>query len=383
MDTSKKDQDDDASVEDIGGDMLAGPIDFAREAHDEAVDLPTAASINKDLENNGRDAKSSPANELTVGEQSNASHKSTDPVTEVENIDMDIWDGTVGEEQEQPTPEDLITRLQDENLTLKHQISILKNQVEILKGEKTATARELRTIITNQHGALDNANNRITAHQRTITAAHNRNLGKQHQLDSLYATLTRQERQLDPLYAQIAQQEQQINAQATHINTIKDLHDKQLRRMRLEVSKMVRSTELRLERHASSARRFAAEMDWLIINVEDPEATESEDETEADEGGEEQEVEVIDLVDEDDDDEAQVVGGVQPPAVEQPILVQQLENEEQGSADQQPDFVEQHVYNSKQVTADQQPDFVEQHVYNSKQVTAGEESPSKRVKLNK
>jgi len=364
MDTSKKDQDDDASMEDVGGDMLTGSIDFAHQAHDEAMDLPTATSTNKDLENNRRDAKSGPANELNIGEQSNATHKSSDPVTEVENIDMDIWDGTLGEDQKQPTPEDLITRLQDENLALKHQISILENQVEILKGEKTATARELRTIITNQHGALDNANNRITAHQRTITAAHNRNLGKQHQLDSLYATITRQERQLNPLYAQLAQQEQQIIAQAAHINTIKDLHDKQLRRIRLEVSKMVRSTEQRLERHASSARRFAAEMDRLIIDVEDPEATESEDEAERIEGGEQQEVEVIDLVDEDDDDEAQVAGGVQPTAIEQPVQVQQLESEEQDAAIQQPGNVEQHVYDATQATA-------------------GEESPSKRVKLTK
>jgi len=362
MDTSKKDQNDDASMEDVGGDMLAGSIDFAHQAHDEAMDLPTAASTNKNLEDNGRDAKSGSANELTIGEQSNAAHKSTDPVTEVENIDMDIWDGTVGEDQQKSTPEDLITRLQDENLALKHQIAILKNQVEILKGEKTATARELRTIITNQHGALDNANNRITAHQRTITAAHNRNLGKQHQLDSLYATITRQERQLNPLYAQLAQQEQQITAQAARISTIKDLHDKQLRRMRLEVSKMVRSTELRLERHASSARRFAAEMNRLIINVEDPEATESEDEAAADEGGEQQEVEVIDLVDEDDDDEAQVAGGVQPTAIEQPVQAQHLAGVEED-------------------TVVQQPGVLEQHVEDATQVTAGEESPSKRVRL--
>ncbi|KEQ70483.1 hypothetical protein M436DRAFT_66391 [Aureobasidium namibiae CBS 147.97] len=321
MDTSKKEQDDDASMKDVGGDILVGSIDFAHRAHDEAMDLPTATSSNNDLEDNGRDARSGPANELTIGEQSNATHKSINPVTEVENIDMDIWDGTVGEDQEQPTPEDLITRLQDENLALKHQIAILKSHVEILKGEKTATARELRTIITNQHGALDNANNRITA-------AHNRNLGKQHQLDSLYATLTRQERQLNPLYAQLAQQEQHIIAQAAHINTINDLHDKQLRRIRLEVSKMVRSTEQRLERHASSARRFGGEMDRLIINVEDPEVTESEDEAAADEGGERQEVEVIDLIDEDDDDEAQLADGVQSTAIEQPVEVQQLDYEE-------------------------------------------------------
>lgn len=358
MITNKEDQDRDINMEDVGEENFAGPTNVVHKAQDEAMDTPAAASINNDLKNNGRDAKSGLANELTIGEQSNASHESTNPVTEVENIDRDIWDGTLGEDQEQPTPEDLITRLQDENLALKHQIVILENQVEILKDEKTATARELRIIITNQHGALDNANNRITAHQRTITAAHNRNLGKQHQLDSLYATITRQERQLNPLYAEIARQEQQIN-------TIKNLHDKQLRRIRLEVSKMVRSTEQRLGRHASSARRFASEIDRMIINVEDPEITESEDEAEVDEGGEQQEVEVIDLVDEDDDDgEAQVAGGVQPTAIEQPVQVQQLESEEQDAAIQQPGNFEQHAYDATQVTT-------------------GEESPSKRVKLTK
>jgi len=103
----------------------------------------------------------------------------------------------------------------------------------------------------------------------------------------------------------------------------------------------------------------------LIINVEDPEVTESEDEAEADEGGEQQKVEVIDLVDENDDnDEAQFAGGVQPTAIEQPVQVQQLESEEQDAAIQQPGIGEQHVYDLTQVTA-------------------GEESPSKRVKLTK
>lgn len=410
---SKGEQDDDVNMEDADNEVASSSVDVTHKAQDEAVDPPTAPLANENSEDNGDDAKSENTNERVTGGQSNATdepvpndqdlEKNNDPdaksdptnnfnndgqsssdnefakpVTEVENNDMDIWDGTIGEDPEKLNPDDLlIIKLQDENLalenhvtTLENQISVLTNkiamldnQVGILEGEKdnvinsaNGTTRELKDLISNQHIAIINANNRITAE-------HNSNVGKQHQLDSLYATLRRQEQHLNYLYVALTRQEQQIHAQAAHINTIKNLHDKELRRIGLEVSKMVRSSEQKFERHVLAQRRFAAEVDRLIINIEDPEATEDEAEAEA---GEEQEVEVIDLVDEDDgdDDGFQTAGGDQHAVVEQLGQVQQVMDDEQD-------------------LAIQQLSEIEQHAEDATQVTAGEESPSKRVKLTK
>lgn len=352
---SKRDQeDDDTSMEDVGIETISGLADVVHKAQDERMDAAAAASTNKDLENNnnGCDAKDELTNKFTNDDQSNATRKSANPVIDINN-DADIWDGTTGESPEESTSKNIIVKLQDENLALKDQVARLKNEIGILKGEKnniinsahTAT-RELRTIITNQHGALDNANNRITTER-------NRNLGQRHQLDSLYATLARQ-RDL-------------LNAQAAYIH----VHDEKVRRIKLEVNKMVRTAVQRFGRQASAnvsaARRFAAEVDRVIFNqLEDPEATEDENEAGA---GEDQEVEIINLIDEDDNDgNGDQTAGNQVVDVVQPAVIEQLDQVQQ-------------VVDDEDDTAIQQPGIIEQQMDDTTQVDPSEESPRKRIRM--
>ena len=339
-------------MEDINEETISSSFNIAHEAQDAATDPPVTASTSQDLEmEKSSDVQSDPINNFANDEQSDATHKHVNPVTEVENNDMDHWDGSIGEDIEQSTPEDLMTKLRDENIALKHQVAVLENEIGILKGERDSitnaahiTTRELRTIITNQHGALDNANNRITTER-------NVNLGQRHQLDSLYATLARQ-RDL-------------LNTQAAYIHT----HNEKIRRIKFEVNKMVRTAVQRCGRQASAnvsaARRFAAEVDRVIFNqVGDPEATEDEEEdgvAEVQIVGE-SDIEIIDLIDEDDGAGDQVADDAQPAVVEQLDQVQQVVDDEEDAAIQQPTIVEQHVDDTTQVDA-------------------SEDSPSKRIRL--
>ena len=338
MSTNKRDQDGDDNMEDIHEETISTSINIAHEAQDAATDPPATASTSQD-----------PINNFANDEQSDTTHKPANPVTEVDNNDRDHQDGSIGEDSEQSTPEDLMIR--DENIALKHQVAVLENEIGILKGERDSitnaahiTTRELRTIITNQHGALDNANNRITTER-------NVNLGQRHQLDSLYATLARQ-RDL-------------LNTQAAYIHT----HNEKIRRIKFEVNKMVRTAVQRCGRQASAnvsaARRFAAEVDRVIFNqVGDPEATEDEEEdgvAEVQIVGE-SDIEIIDLIDEDDGAGDQVADDAQPAVVEQLDQVQQVVDDEEDAAIQQPTIVEQHVDDTTQVDA-------------------SEDSPSKRIRL--
>lgn len=349
MSTNKRDQDGDDNMEDIHEETISTSINIAHEAQDAATDPPATASTSQD-----------PINNFANDEQSDTTHKPANPVTEVDNNDRDHQDGSIGEDSEQSTPEDLMIR--DENIALKHQVAVLENEIGILKGERDSitnaahvTTRELRTIITNQHGALDNANNRITAQQYAATAAHNRDLGQRYQLDSLYTTLARQR--------------DHLNAQAAYINNFERTHNEKLRRIRREVNKMVRLAVQRFNRQAAAnvaaTRRFAVEVDRVIFNqVEDPEATEDEEEDGVEEvqivG--ESDIEIIDLIDEDDGAGDQVADDAQPAVVEQLDQVQQVVDDEEDAAIQQPTIVEQHVDDTTQVDA-------------------SEDSPSKRIRL--
>jgi uncharacterized coiled-coil protein SlyX len=194
MDTDNmREQMQDANMGDSSKETVSGPIDVAPEAHDAATETSTAAAtIVKVEDNNGSEAKDDSTNKLDKDEQSNATINSTDPVTKVKDDGIDYYDGTYGEAPEIPSPDVQITTLQNDKINLQERVDVLKNQVAILKGDKrtfanSAHARmaELQDLISNQHAAITNANNRITA-------ANNNNAGKQRQLDSLYATLTRQ-----------------------------------------------------------------------------------------------------------------------------------------------------------------------------------------------
>jgi hypothetical protein len=329
----------DVNMEDPSKETASGPIDVAPEAHDGATETPNAPStISKVEDNNGSEAKDDSAN------------NSTDPVTEVEDDGIDYFDGTYGAAPENPPPDVQITRLQNEKTNLKHRIDVLENQVAILKGDGRRRAAEFQNLISTQHTAITNANNRITAQHTALAIAENNNAGKQRQLDSLYATLTRQGQQFAAQAAQINAQIAQINAQAAHINTLKHQHGNKLYRIRnLAVP--------RFERHAltnaTAIRRFGDDVEWLLTEgIADPEATESEEEgdVEEEQGVEEQEMVVIDLSD--DEDEDQVGGEVQSAAA---------------AVAGEYDTVQQFAVGEQRVIAGE--------------AVASEESPSKRVKL--
>jgi hypothetical protein len=347
----------DANMEDASNETVSGPIDVAPEAHDAATETSTAASTTVKVEdNNGSEAKDDSTNKLDKEKQSNATTNSTDPVTEVEDDGIDYFDGTYGAAPEIPTPDVQITRLQNDKINLKDKIAVLENHVAILKGDGRRRAAEFQNLISTQHTAITNANNRITAQNAALTIADNNNAGKQKQLDSLYATLTRQRHQLAAQDARIHAQATQINAQAAHINTLKHQHGNKIYRIRNQMEKMVKLAVPRFERqaltNATAIRRFGDDVEWLLSEgITDPEATESEEEGDAGEeqGGEEQEMVVIDLSD--DADEDQVGGEVQPAAV----------------VAEQDDTIQQFAVGEQRVIAGEP--------------VASEESPSKRVKL--
>jgi uncharacterized phage infection (PIP) family protein YhgE len=354
----------DANMEDSSNETVSGPIDVAPEAHDAATETSTAAATIVKLEdNNGSNTKDESATKLDKDKQSNATINSTDPVTEVEDDGIDYYDGTYGEAPEIPSPDVQIIRLQNDKINLQEKTDVLKNQVAILKGDKrtfanSAHARmaELQDLISTQHTAITNANNRITA-------ANNNNAGKQRQLDSLYATLTRQGQQLAAQAAHINAQAIRINAlvahintQATQTNTMKSKHNVKLHRIKVQLNKMVRVTVKKYEKQAlansTAIERFGGEMGKLIYDdIGDPEATESEEEEDAEEDQDDQEQEMVVIDLSDDDDEDQVADEVQPAAV----------GAEQDDTVQQPTVGEQRVIAEEPV--------------------ASEESPSKRVKL--
>jgi hypothetical protein len=346
----------DTNMEDTSNETVSGPIDVAPEAHDAATETPTAAStISKVEDHNGSEAKDDSSNKLDKDEQSNATIDSTEPVTEVEDDDIDYFDGTYGAAPEIPPPDVQITRLQNDKINLKNKIAVLENHVAILKGDGRRRAAESQNLISTQHTAITNANNRITAQHTALTIADNDNAGKQRQLDSLYATLTRQGQQFAAQAAQINAQIAQINAQAAHVNTLKHQHGITLYRIRNQMEKMVKLGVSRFERqalvNASAIRSFGDDVEWLLTQgIPDPDATESEEEggVGEEQGGEEQEMVVIDLSD--DDDEDQVGGGVQSAAVAG-----------------EDDTVQQFAVGEQRVIAEES--------------VASEESPSKRVKL--
>jgi hypothetical protein len=348
----------DVNMEDPSKETASGPIDVAPEAHDGATETPNAPStISKVEDNNGSEAKDDSANKLDKDEQSNSINNSTDPVTEVEDDGIDYFDGTYGAAPENPPPDVQITRLQNEKTNLKHRIDVLENQVAILKGDGRRRAAEFQNLISTQHTAITNANNRITAQHTALAIAENNNAGKQRQLDSLYATLTRQGQQFAAQAAQINAQIAQINAQAAHINTLKHQHGNKLYRIRNQMEKMVKLAVPRFERHAltnaTAIRRFGDDVEWLLTEgIADPEATESEEEgdVEEEQGVEEQEMVVIDLSD--DEDEDQVGGEVQSAAA---------------AVAGEYDTVQQFAVGEQRVIAGE--------------AVASEESPSKRVKL--
>jgi hypothetical protein len=322
----------DANIEDSSHETVSGPIDVAPEAHDAATETTTAPStISKVEDHNGSEAKDNSTNKLDKDEQSNDFINSTDPAPGVEDDGIDYYDGTYGEAPEVPSPDVQITRLQNDKINLKHRIDVLENQVAILKGDGRRRAAEFQNLISTQHTAITNANNRITAQNSALTIADNNNAGKQRQLDSLYATLTRRGQQFAAQTARIITQAAQINAQAAQINTLKHQHGNKLYRIKNQMEKMVKLAVPRFERqaltNATAIRRFGDDVEWLLSEgITDPEATESEEEGDAGEeqGGEEQEMVVIDLSD--DADEDQVGGEVQPAAVvaEQDDTIQQF-----------------------------------------------------------
>lgn len=363
----------DANMDDSGKEVVSGSFNIAKEVDDDTMETPTAASTNDELKkNNGSTAKSVSINKLANNEQSNATNDSTNPVIKVENNDnRDIDDGTFGDEPEEFIPDGLITKLQDENLALKQQVAMHENYIAILKGDSNARIGELKNLITTQTSAIANANNRITAEHNAVINANMTLMGKQQQLDSLNDTLVRQANQITARNGTIICQEQQINAQDAYINTLKRQHDGKLNRVRKQLSKMVRLVVQRQERQAlanvTATQRFADEVEALIVEpAEDLEATESDGEGHVDDeqGGEEKEVEVINLIDDDEDDDGdQVAGGVQPAPIEQSTRFGYFNSNEHRAAVQQPGVIEQHVVDT--------------------QAADDEESPSKRVKLTK
>jgi hypothetical protein len=402
MSTDMEEQVEDANMAESNHEILSGSIDVVSKAHVDAMETSSAALTDIGLEeNNGSGADDDSATQLAMDEQSNDISNSVDPATEVEDSNIDIWDGTFGKDPEKPSPDMLITRLQDENLALedkiaslkneikdlarsasyialKNKVSVLEHQVAILKGDKTrlsetsdAKIAELKAFITTQHGALSNTNNTINNANRTIA-------GKQKQLDSVYAAFVRQENQiLSQQHHIITQQNQlttqaaytntlqnQLTAQAAHINTLQAKHKKQLHNIRKCMNKMFRSMVHRSQKHASETssitRRRASELELLLNGqVEDPEETESEEEedeegdAEEEDGNEEKEIEVIDLLDNDDGGEV--------------------------AATEEPGYVHQSAVAEQPVTV-QRPPVVEQDV-TAGQALASEEPPSKRVKL--
>jgi hypothetical protein len=388
MSTDTEEQVEDADMDDTVDSTVSGSIDVASKAHEDVMKIPTAASMNIGLEeNNGINADDDSATKLAKDEQINATDISTDPATEVEDSNIDIWDGNFGKDPEKLSPDILVTRLQGDNLALqnkvtfleneitdiaqsvsylalKNKVAVLENKVAILKGNKTRLSEtsnekiaELKAFITTQHNALSNTNNTINNANRTIA-------GKQKQLDSVYAALLRQENQILGQQHHIITQQNQITAQAAHINTLQTKHKKQLHNIRKYLNKMYRSVIHRSQKHAtevsSITRRCASELELVLNNrVEDPEATEGEEDEEEDvdvngeDGNEEKEIEVIDLLDEND--------GGEVAAIEEPGHIHQSTIFEHLDTVQQPPIVEQ-------------DDIAVQAV-------ASEESSNKRVKL--
>jgi hypothetical protein len=370
MSTIKTKQMEDANMDDLGKEIISGSVNVASEVHDDAMETPTTApTIDELKKNDGINAKDGSAKRLASDEQSSSTGDSTNPVIEVENNNIDIWDGAFGDEPEEFTPDDLITKLQDENLALKQQVAMHENYIAILKGDNNARVGELKNLIKTQTNAITNANNRITAGNNAVIHANMNVMGKQQQLDSLNETLVRQANQITARNTTITRQDQQINAQAAHINTLKRQHDAKLNRVRKQLNKMVRLAVQRQERQAqanvTATQRFADEVEALIVEpAEDLEATESDGEghTDEEQGGE---VEVINLIDDDEDDDGdQVAGGVQPAPIEQSTRWGYFSSNEHRAAIQLASVVEQHVVDTQAVDDE-------------------EESPSKRVKLTK
>ena len=373
MSIIKSKQMEDANMDDLGKEIISGSVNIAAEVHNDAMETPITASANDELEkNNGSNAKSVLINKLANNEQRNATNDSTNPVIEVENNNIDIWDGTFGDEPEELIPDNLITKLQDDNLALKHQVAMHENYIAILKGDSNARIGELKNLIKAQTDAITNANNRITFEHNAVISANMAIMGKQKQMDSLNDTLIRQTNQITARNTTITRQDQQINAQAAHINTLERQHDAKLHRIRKQLNKMVRLAVQRQERQAqanvTATQRFADEVEALIVEpAEDLEATESDGEGHTDEehDGAEQEVEVINLIDDDEDDDGdQVAGDVQPAPIEQSTRWGYFSSNEHRAAIQLASVVEQHVVDTQAVDDE-------------------EESPSKRVKLTK
>jgi hypothetical protein len=277
--TIKSKQTEDANMDDSGKEVVSGTVNIANEVHDDAIETPTAASTNDELKgNNGSNPKSGYANKLANNEQSDATKNSTNPVIEVENNNIDIWDGTFGDEPEELTPGNLITKLKDDNHALRQQVAMHENYIAILKGDSNARVGELKNLIKTQTNAITNANNRITIQDNIILGANKTIMGKQEQLDSLNDTLVRQTNRITAQGQQIIARNAQVDAQAAHINTLKRQHDAKLHHIRKQLNKMVKLASQRQERQAlanvTATQRFADEVESLILEApEDLEAT--------------------------------------------------------------------------------------------------------------